>query len=416
MMSLVFPLLWLTFATVQGNIAPVPKPNPSTLPLPRPDRGRNHLKVLWERPLALRHRPVIYNGLVYVDTRDGVCSAIDLHTGKQKWQIALGDYLISDFPRYFLAGPEPRIVGDMVMTTLSDPAEGVVFALDARTGALRWRYHSRQQTSSLCGPIMTPAVPCGNDLVIFRTGAGMTALNRRDGRVVWITPFDPAAGGILFPSGCPTAKDNLLFMGADFGVARAFDIANGGRQVWETSTAGFSEQNTPTVKQRRIALSRCGPLFFGDHVFTADGSGFVYSLGYLTGNPLWKTDVGLTRQLIAPYPGDPANEITAITVKGIVALNAATGKVARSFEIPGGATSAIADAETILVNGNHLYGNGWVLLNRKDWRELARDNSFGCSFGGDSEQGICVLGGYPLPLKQEAALPTPLLRAYAFTP
>jgi hypothetical protein len=109
---------------------------------------------------------VIGNGVVYVatETGDGFVTAIDLYTGKRRWQIRVG--LIS----------APLTLRDSTLYVVTNA--GLLFALDARSGATRW---SRVAGASRGGPLVTEsfiAVPSLSDSLFVFAVDGGRALTR----------------------------------------------------------------------------------------------------------------------------------------------------------------------------------------------------------------------------------------------
>jgi hypothetical protein len=104
---------------------------------------------------------VMGGGAVYVatETGDGFVTAIDLLTGKRRWQVRAG--LIA----------APLVLRDTTLYAVTNA--GVLLALDTRTGATRW---SRVAGASRGGALVTTtfiAVPSLNDsLFVFATEGG----------------------------------------------------------------------------------------------------------------------------------------------------------------------------------------------------------------------------------------------------
>ncbi len=104
---------------------------------------------------------VMGGGAVYVatETGDGFITAIDLYTGKRRWQMRAG--LVS----------APMVLRDSTLYAVTNA--GLLVALDTRTGATRW---SRVAGASRAGPLVTVsfvAVPSLSDsLFVFAVDGG----------------------------------------------------------------------------------------------------------------------------------------------------------------------------------------------------------------------------------------------------
>ena len=95
--------------------------------------------------------PVITRGLVYDGTSDThLIEAFDLATGRSKWRFR-GDGLM-------LASP--TVAGDMLVEA---DFRGNVFALDARTGTLRWKYRGSDDGISSSPYVTADAIYYGSD-------------------------------------------------------------------------------------------------------------------------------------------------------------------------------------------------------------------------------------------------------------
>jgi len=124
------------------------------------------------------------DGKVYIGQLDGRLVALDQQTGKVAWQTQVGDwrngYTITHAPLYY---------DGMVITGVSGgefSIRGRVQAYDARTGKLRWRFH----TIPGPGEVGHDTWPKDNDAW------------RHGGAPVWQTPaVDPELGLLYFSTG-----------------------------------------------------------------------------------------------------------------------------------------------------------------------------------------------------------------------
>jgi alcohol dehydrogenase (cytochrome c) len=128
------------------------------------------------------------------------------------------------------------IVVDGVMYMTGPDA--VVWALDAATGAVLWKYqHAVSLDTPLCCGTSNRGVAVADGKVIFATPSGhMIALDAITGKPVWNTTFlDVRAGESS--TAAPLVVKNMVLIGsagAEYGVRGhidAFDIATG-RRVW----------------------------------------------------------------------------------------------------------------------------------------------------------------------------------------
>ena len=171
-------------------------------PLPRP------LKLAWSYQAkdGVASSAAIVDGVVYVGSRDGVLHAIDLATGKARWQYSTNSSIEESSP----AVREGVVyVGDM---------DGVVHAVDAATGKARWTFKTE-------GEIHSSPNWSGDRLLIGSYDEHVYCLSATTGALVW--KFQTAG-----PVHCTPAidKDVVYVSGCDEQL-RAIDIATGPRAL-----------------------------------------------------------------------------------------------------------------------------------------------------------------------------------------
>jgi alcohol dehydrogenase (cytochrome c) len=128
-------------------------------PLTEIDRGNvGELKMVWTRALGpgiQEGTPLVYDGVLYFPNPSDLVQAFDAATGDLRWEYRRS--LPSDLGEYF---PVPSInrnlaiYGDTLIDTSSDD---YLYALDVRTGALRWErqlFDYRRGAQHTSGPII----------------------------------------------------------------------------------------------------------------------------------------------------------------------------------------------------------------------------------------------------------------------
>jgi hypothetical protein len=188
--------------------------------------------------------PIVAGGRVFVATHAGHLYALDAETGAPRW-------------RFTAPGPllhSPAVAEDRVITAA---AGGGVYALDAATGRLLW---TAATASSLEGFTAAPLVAEQRVYLGARDGR-FYCLDLADGREWWRAEL-PA------PIRQPAAGDGeRVFVTAEDLVARAFKTTgpDAGREVWQQPLRGQTARDYPPVvvrgaDGRRRVIIRTNPL------------------------------------------------------------------------------------------------------------------------------------------------------------
>jgi outer membrane protein assembly factor BamB len=187
-------LLLVLLSACGGRVAPHP------LLFPLTAQWTASLEDFVVSPLAADSRQV------YVATRDGALTAVDVATGDVTWRVR------------DLGGPPAATDGRVVVRGPT----GTVYSLRPRDGALRWKVDT-----GVAGPL--PATLDGDRLYI--AGQGLVALGAADGERLWTRSV---AAEITAP---PVATASRLLVGDARGVLRCLDRATG-TELWSQPTGG----------------------------------------------------------------------------------------------------------------------------------------------------------------------------------
>jgi PQQ-dependent dehydrogenase (methanol/ethanol family) len=209
-------------------------------PLDQIDRTNvGRLQVAWAVDLGFTGRvqgaPAVWGDALFVSTRDGVV-AFDAATGAARWRYAENEDARtgSGLPRQAPRG-SPVVVPDAsggAAVVVSLPSDPVVVALDAATGAVRWR--SEVGDPDYAEALRTNPILAGRVLVVGPTGADLSpvpgrlvALHVADGARAWsfdlvpVREDDPARS-----SWSPTPPGRMFGVGGGSGWnAGAYDPA-----------------------------------------------------------------------------------------------------------------------------------------------------------------------------------------------
>ena len=202
--------------------------------------------------------PVVVNGTVYINCDDRYLYALDAATGNLKWRY-LQDNFTSGGGNY----SSPTVVNGVVYFGSQD---NNLYAVDAVTGNLRWKTLNTYSPSS--GFQSSPTVVNG----IFYIGDithNLLALDAATGNFLWVYS---AVGGLFFSS--PTVVNNTVYIGCSDGSIYAID-ANTGVRKWSYPT-GYSIYDSPTVSN--------GVVYAGQN--NSNGS-YLYAVDAATGTLRW---------------------------------------------------------------------------------------------------------------------------------
>ena len=191
---------------------------------PAPQSGP-HTKWKFQTKGQVIASPTVANGIVYFGSTDGRFHALDLMTGTERWEFKTGARITST----------AAVSNNAVFFESFD---GHFYALDATTGALRWKFavpgERRFAAKHLHGVIpaaetmpdpfdfylSSPAV--WNGAVYFGSGDGnVYALDAKTGAVKW----KYQTGDVVHAS--PAIADGMLFVGSWDSWFYALDAATG---------------------------------------------------------------------------------------------------------------------------------------------------------------------------------------------
>jgi outer membrane protein assembly factor BamB len=172
----------------------------------------------------------VADGVVYATTAHGEIFALSPSTGDVLWQV--GNPAIT-----FLATPE--VANGVVFATSGrnkqDTSNPVQYAVDARTGHVRWQHPLGTAPSAFCvtdthGVVFAAVI---RDLTSTRPGTSeVYALNAVSGQQLWQIPV---TGAIYAMASSP--GNNVVYTGNNTGVLDAWQ-ADTGNHLWSYRAGG----------------------------------------------------------------------------------------------------------------------------------------------------------------------------------
>ena len=221
--------------------------------------------------------PAIANGLAYVGSTDGNLYAVDLNSGAMKWKFETKARVVSS----------PAVAGGLVYFSSYD---GWFFAVDALTGKFKWKFKNAGErrfagthihgslpaAETMPDPfdcyLSSPAVWNGN--VYFGSGDGnVYALDAATGSIQW--RFH--TGDVVHAS--PAISGGTLFIGSWDSYFYAIDAASG-KEKWRFKTGVDPDIHNQVGIQSSAAVAD-GTVYFG----CRDSN--LYALDAVTGKKRW---------------------------------------------------------------------------------------------------------------------------------
>lgn len=217
--------------------------------------------------------------VVYFGSEDGNLYALDAQTGKLKWRYQTGDSIYSS----------PTVANGMVYFGSHD---NKLYAVDAATGELKWSYKTQDFINSC------PAV--ANGIVYFGSADNkLYALDAITGELKWSYK---TRGRVLCS---PSVEAGIVYCGSEDGYWYALDGVTG-KLRWQYKTESDNGYSTPGVAAGLV-------------YFVNEGENKIYALDALTGKLKWdyssQSEFGISRSATLmegiPFFGDE-NDIWAL--------------------------------------------------------------------------------------------------------
>jgi outer membrane protein assembly factor BamB len=276
--------------------------------------GARDGKLLWEyrTGAAVRGRPTIAGTFLYVPSDDGFLYKLKRADGSIVWKFDLHGAAVRDLPNNDTATYDYQTSAATVLdgAVYIGSADGHLYAIDADSGAQRWRFATQGSVRS------TPAAASGR--VFFGSYDHFVyALDAKNGTLAWkhdtlepvvsaaavdagsvyigsrssdLFAFDAATGAVRWKffywaswvESAAVIRDHSLYIGSsDYQQVFAIDAASG-KERWRFNTGG-SPWPTPAVTDKRLYAGAVGITgYFIDH------RGAFFSLDRASGKPVWQ--------------------------------------------------------------------------------------------------------------------------------
>jgi outer membrane protein assembly factor BamB len=227
--------------------------------------------------------PAVYNGAVFFASYDGNIYAVDAKSGEQRWKFA------SEGERRFMgrhlhgADPAGESMPDPFDFYLSSPAidadtvyvgsgDGNVYALDAQSGTLRWKFRT--------GNVVHASPAIANGMVYIGSwDSYFYALDAKSGQERWRfkTGEDHEIANQVGIQSSALIADGTVYFGCRDSNLYALDAASGAKK-WVYSNKGSWVISTPIAKEGTLYFATSDSALF--NAVDAKSGALRYSLSF----------------------------------------------------------------------------------------------------------------------------------------
>jgi outer membrane protein assembly factor BamB len=221
------------------------------------DQGSGELRWKFATHGRVTASPAVADGTVYIGSFDGNFYALDATSGALRWKFATEGE--RRFAARHLHGAEPaaETMPDPFDLFLSSPViggntvyfgsgDGNVYALDAGTGVLRWKFHTGNVVHA------SPALAAGT-LYVGSWDSYFYALDAASGKERWRfkTGEDPLINNQVGIQSSAVVADGMVYFGCRDSKLYALD-ASSGTQRWAFDNKGSWVISSPAVRDGKV--------------------------------------------------------------------------------------------------------------------------------------------------------------------
>jgi outer membrane protein assembly factor BamB len=227
--------------------------------------------------------PAVYNGLVYFASYDGNIYAVDAKSGEQRWKFASAGE--RRFTGHHLHGADPagESMPDPFDFYLSSPTvdantvyvgsgDGNIYALDAASGALRWKFRTGNVVHA------SPAIADGM-VYIGSWDSYFYAIDAASGQERWRfkTGEDHEIANQVGIQSSAAVVDGMVYFGCRDSNLYALDAVSGTKK-WAYSNKGSWVISTPIAKDGTLYFATSDSALF--NAVDAKSGVLKYSLSF----------------------------------------------------------------------------------------------------------------------------------------
>ena len=219
--------------------------------------------------------PTVVGDLVYLVARDSTAWALDVNTGRIRWQEAG-----TPSSANFAGGAAPAVTDDIAIFPYPS---GEVVATFPAGGLPRWSTvisgDRLGRAASLITDIGGDPVIDGNRVYVGNFGGRLVALDIRDGSRIWTAP--EGAVSPVWPVG------DAVFVINDLNELLRLDAASGA-PVWRIALPRFEDK--PSARQKAI-FAHHGPVLAGGRLIVTSSDGLIRQFDPVSGADLGTIEI-----------------------------------------------------------------------------------------------------------------------------
>lgn len=258
------------------------------------ESGRQIWKRSTKGPVA--STPAIANGLVYVNSYDGNFYALNAETGALKWKFATEGERRFEAKGLHGMQPKNQTIADPFDIYLSSPVvaegavyfgsgDGNVYALDAATGDLRWKFKTDDVVHA------SPAFANGT-VFIGSWDSYFYAIDAKSGKERWRFHGgeDPLIHNQVGFQASPAVVDGIVYTGCRDAQMYALDATNG-KEKWRFDNTLSWVNTSPAVAQGKVFFATSDSSLYhvidalaGKSIIRQQGKANMFSSPAIAGN------------------------------------------------------------------------------------------------------------------------------------
>lgn len=163
--------------------------------------------------------------VVFIGSCVGTFFALDRKTGQIRWSYDIGQ----DGDQTSFHG-NPLVVNDLIITGTDGSGIGHVYAFEMATGKVRWKHLITKGVSNGIG-LPSDIVKLGDDIFGVTFGDELVSLNAKSGKVNWTFASGYSGTAFKWSQALAVAMDRVFFGGIN-GIVYALD-ARSGQVIWK---------------------------------------------------------------------------------------------------------------------------------------------------------------------------------------